>query len=232
MIHLVDHRGSGAFLWPEHGTASMFAAERIGHITGNAEGAFRKLRENVIIGDRTKVGETGGTEADLSAVFIQKSESKCLKHADPAIVGSASADPDNKMSASASYRIPDDLADTVGRCGKRISLFRGDQRDPGGTGHFDDRGLAFFEDAVAAGDWFPQRARNGNLGEYPAASGGEGFYRSFASVRKRADRDFGVRMDLLYSVSGAFACFHGCQASFERIDCDNNVHFVYAPLDE
>lgn len=115
LVHFPDHGFVGSFLGPENGTAALFSAERIGYITGDAEGTVLKLREGIFIINKSQIFKPQSTGADWRSVSIEKRKTEGLEHTGSAVVGGTSADANDEMAAALFDGIPDDFTHAKSR---------------------------------------------------------------------------------------------------------------------
>ena len=141
LIHLADHVRSGSFLRSEDGAAALGSAEWVGHITGNFKVTFFQFRYDMYIFDGLDQGQAYSTEGNRLPVFVKKFISESLKHANAAVVCSASTDSDDKVSAVVGDGITDQFAHAVSRCMEWIAVWFVYQSDSRSGGHFNNGGL-------------------------------------------------------------------------------------------
>ena len=168
-----------------------------------------------------------GTERNRLSILVQKSKTKGCQHTRSAVVGGTSADTHNKVPASTAHRILNDLAHTVGRGLHGIPLVRRHKSDACRRRHFDYSSAFVFQNTVGGIYRSGQRAGNGHFHNGSVHTGRKCFHRSFSAVSQGTYKDFRLFIGQQYSFLYGISCLQGGQASLERINRNNNIHFSY-----
>ena len=133
LVHLGNHGSIRSLLRTKYRAASLCAAQRICHITGNLKGALFECWKDRIVGDCAKFLQTFGAQGNRISFFVKQTIAQCLQHAGTTVVCRTSADSNDKVSAFFGDRIFENLPHAV--CGgvKRVSVLCWNKRNPCGA---------------------------------------------------------------------------------------------------
>ncbi len=223
-VHLPDHRGRRALLRTVDCAGSLFAAERIGHITRDAEGAFRQLGQHLILRDFYQLLQSLCSERRLISALVEHPISQSLQHADAAVIGCTSADAYDEAAAAVRNGIFDDLAYAV--CGgvHGVALLIADKHDSGSSRHLHDGRSGLLQYAIGTVHGLAQRTGDCDRFQPAAHTQRKRLNRALAAIRQRTDDDFCRGNGQMYPPPNGSSGLQRAQTVLQRIHCDNNFH--------
>ena len=142
--------------------------------------------------DAFQPGQSRPARRQFVPVGVQKPDAQGGGHPRAAVVGGAAAQADDEAGKAPFQRLPQQFAGAVGGGGQRVAAALGDEGQPGGTGHFDNRRFAVAHHAPAGFQGLAQWP--GHLaGEHlPAGAFHQGVQRAVAPVGHRRQHYCGL----------------------------------------
>ena len=224
LVHLQDHRRRGALLRTVDRAGSVLAAEGIRHIAGDFEGALRKLRDHVPVGDLRQILEPLRAEWDLVPLAVQHPEAQGLEHPHAAVIGGAAADAHDEAPAPLFYSVPNDLTHAVGGGVHGVALRVRNERDARRARHLHDRRPRLVDDTVDAFHRPSHGARHGDRFRPAAHAQSQRLNRAFAAVGQRPHRHPGRRIRPEYPLTYGLPGLQGGEGALQGVDRHCYLH--------
>ena len=225
-VHPLDAFRSCSLLRTVNSAASVFSAQGIGYIAGNAEGTFFQLWQHMRIVDANKLLQSLRSWPNCISVPVQKVKSQRLQHSNAAVVGRAAADTDDEAAAALLNGIEDHLSHSAGGGIQWISAGRWNQRQSCRRRHLHHRRLFVRQYSIGAVDLFSQRSGDTELPIASVHPADQCIHRSFAAIRDRFDHNLCVRCRTLDSIFDRLTSLQRGHAPFKRIHYHCNFHIA------